>query len=66
MKEGSEITEFYRRKEQHRKARAKRLVSEKLAIASKLRDVQEKPAPARAANKEKRAAGKIKIRIKTA
>ena len=66
MKEDSEVAKFYRRKEQQRKARAKRPIAEKLAIASRLRDVQEKLAPARAANKAKRASGKIEIRIKTA
>jgi len=65
MKEDSEVAKFYRRKEQQRKARAKRPVSEKLAIASRLRDVQQKLAPARAANKAKRTAGGIEIRIKT-
>ena len=66
MKENSEIAEFYRQKEQRRKARAKRPVAEKLAVAAKLRDLQERLAPARAANRAKRAAGKIEIRIKTA
>jgi hypothetical protein len=66
MKENSDLAELYRLKEQQRKARAKRPVTEKLAIAAKLRDVQLKLAPARAANKAKRAAGKIDIRIKTA
>ena len=66
MKEHSEIAKLYRRKEEQRKARAKRPVSEKLAIASRLRDVQEKLAPARAANKAKRATGKVEIRTKTA
>jgi hypothetical protein len=66
MKENSEVAKLYRRKEEQRKLRAKRSVSEKLAIASKLRDVQRSLAPARAANKAKRAAGKIEIRIKTA
>jgi len=66
MKEDSENAKPYRRKEQQRRDRARRPVSEKLAIASRLRDVQEKLAPARAANKAKRAAGKIEIRIKTA
>ena len=66
VKEDSQITEFYRRKEEHRKARAKQPISEKLEIASRLREVQEKLAPARAANKAKRAAGKVEIRIKTA
>ncbi len=65
MKEDSEGSKLYRRKEQQRKTRAKRPVSEKLAIASRLRDVQDKLAPARAANKARRAAGKIEIRIKT-
>ena len=66
MKEDSEIARLYRRKEQLRKTRAKRPVSEKLKIASRLRDVQQKLAPVRAANKAKRAAGKVEIRIKTA
>ncbi len=66
MKEDSEIAKLYRGKEQQRKARAKRPVSEKLAIASRLRDLQEKLAPARAANKAKRARDEIEIRIKTA
>jgi predicted RNA-binding Zn ribbon-like protein len=66
MKENSDVAKFYRQKEQQRKARAKRPVAEKLAVATKLRDVQQKLAPARAANKAKRAAGKIDIRIKTA
>ena len=65
MKEDSEVAKFYRRKEQQRKARAQRPVSEKLAIASRLREVQQKLAPVRAANKAKRATGKIEIRIKT-
>ena len=65
MKEDSEIARLYRRKEQQRKTRARRPVSEKLEIASRLRDVQQKLAPARAANKAKRA-GKVEIRIKTA
>jgi hypothetical protein len=65
MKDNSEVAKFYRQKEQ-RKARAKRPLAEKLAVAAKLRDVQQKLAPARAANKAKRAAGKIDIRIKTA
>ena len=66
MKGDSKIAKLYRRKEQQRKARAKRPVSEKLAIASRLRDLQEKLAPARAANKAKRARDEIEIRIKTA
>ena len=65
MKEDPEVSKLYRRKEQQRKARAKRPVSEKLAIAARLRDVQQALAPARAANRAKRAAAKIEIRIKT-
>lgn len=66
MKENSEVAKLYRRKEEQRKMRAKRSVSEKMEIASKLRDVQQSLAPTRAANKAKRAAGRIEIRIKTA
>ena len=66
MKENSKVAKSHRRKEQQRKLLAKRPVAEKLAIAAKLRDVQEKLAPARAANKAKRATGKVEIRIKTA
>jgi len=66
MKENSEIAEFYRQKEQQRKTRAKRPAAEKLAVAAKLRDLQEKLAPARAANKAKRKRGEIEIRIKNA
>ncbi len=66
MKQDSGIAKLYRRQEQQRKDRAGRPVSEKLEIASRLRDVQDKLAPARAANKAKRARGEIEIRIKTA
>jgi len=66
MKENSEAAKSHRRKELQRKVRAKRPIAEKLAIAAKLRDVQQALAPARAANKAKRAADKIEIRIKTA
>ena len=44
----------------------KRTIAEKLAIAAKLREVQAKLAPIRAANRAKRAAEKIEIKIKTA
>ena len=43
----------------------KRTVAEKLAVAERLRDLQRALAPVRAANRAKRAAGKIEIRIKT-
>jgi hypothetical protein len=65
MKKYPDVTETYRRKEASRKSEAKRPVSEKLAIASKLREVQERLAPVRAANKAKRAGNKISIRIRS-
>lgn len=43
----------------------KRTVPEKLAVAERLRDLQRALAPARAANKARRAAGKVEIRFKT-
>jgi hypothetical protein len=43
-----------------------REIGERLAIASKLRDVQEKLGPIREANRAKRKAGRVTIRIKTA
>lgn len=66
MKKYPDPTEFHRRKEARRKAEAKRPVSEKMAMVSKLRDVEKSLAPIRAANKARRAAKQIKIRIKTA
>jgi hypothetical protein len=62
----SDATELYRRRDKLRKAKARRPVAEKLAIVSRLRDVQKNLAPVRAANKAKRVAGLIKIRVKTA
>jgi hypothetical protein len=44
---------------------AKRTIAEKMAVAEQLRNFQQSLAPLRAANKAKRAAGKIEIRIKT-
>ena len=43
----------------------KRPIPEKLAIAERLRDLQKSLAPIRAANKAERAAGRVRIRIKT-
>ena len=65
MKKYPDVTEIYRRKAANRKSEAKRPVSEKMAMASRLREAQEKLAPVRAANKAKRAGNKIKIRIST-
>ena len=45
--------------------KAKRSIAEKLAVAERLRDLQRALAPARAANRAKRAAGKVEIRFKT-
>jgi hypothetical protein len=65
MREHSNMADFYRQKEQHRKAAARRPVSEKLATASRLRDVQEKLARIRAANKAKtNLSEKVNIPIK--
>jgi len=65
MKKYPNTTELQRRKEAGRKPEAKRSVADKMATVSKLRDVQQSLAPVRAANKARRAAKQIKIRIKT-
>jgi hypothetical protein len=44
---------------------SKRTIAEKMAVAERLRDLQRALAPIRAANKAKRATGKVEIRIKT-
>jgi hypothetical protein len=64
MKKYPDVSELYKRKEAHRKSEAKRSISEKLAIASKLREVQDKLAPVRAANKSARARRKLTIRVR--
>ena len=64
MKKYPDVSELYKRKEAHRKNEAKRSISEKLAIASKLRDVQDKLAPTRAANKSKRSLRKVSIPVR--
>jgi len=58
MKKYPDVTELYRRKEAHRKSEAARPLNEKMAIASRLREAQEKFAQTRAANKAKRSANK--------
>ena len=63
MKKYPDVTELYKRKEAHRKNEAKRSISEKIAIASKLREVQDKLVPIRAANKAKRSHRKVNIRV---
>lgn len=66
MKKYPETAELFRRKEAQRKKNAQRPVSEKLATVARLRDMEKSLAPIRKANKAKRAAKQIKIRIKTA
>lgn len=46
-------------------SKPKRSIAEKLEVAERLRDLQRSLAPIRAANKAKRAAGNMEIRIKT-
>ncbi|HEY5075667.1 MAG TPA: hypothetical protein VII34_13305 [Pyrinomonadaceae bacterium] len=64
MKKYPDVTELYKRKEAHRKSEAKRPISEKMVIASRLRDAQDKLAPIRAANKAKRSRRKVNIPIR--
>jgi hypothetical protein len=64
MKKYPDVSELYKRKEAHRKNEAKRSISEKMDIASKLREVQDKLAPVRAANKSARARRKLTIRVR--
>jgi len=64
MSKEHDVAELYREMEERRKLRAKRPISEKLAIAERLRDLQKVLAPVRAENKA-RATGDVEIRIKT-
>jgi hypothetical protein len=64
MKKYPDVSELYKRKEAHRRNEAKRSISEKLNIASKLREVQDKLAPIRAANKSARGRRKLTTRVK--
>ena len=57
--------ELYRRKEAHRKDKAKRPVSEKMAAVTRLRDFVRQLENVRQDNKAKRAAKQIRIKIKT-
>jgi hypothetical protein len=65
MNDREDFADLYRLKESQRKSRAQQSIAEKMAIATRLREVQEKLAPVRAANKAKRRAGRIEIRFKT-
>jgi hypothetical protein len=64
MKKYPDVSELYKRKEGHRQKEARRSVSEKMVIAAKLREVQDKLAPVRAANKAARSHRRITIRVK--
>jgi len=64
MNKYPDMTEIYKRKEAHRKNEANLSVSEKMVIASRLREVQEKLAPIRAANKAKRSQRKVNIPVR--
>lgn len=66
MRKPPELAEFYRRKKTQRNAFARRPIAEKMAVAAQLRRVEEALAPVRAANKARRTAKQIKVRIKTA
>ena len=57
--------DFYRRKETQRKAGARRSVSEKMAAVLRLRDFERALENTRKANRAKRAAKQITIKIKT-
>ena len=57
--------ELYQRKEAHRKTAARRPVAEKMAAVVRLRDFERALANTRKANRAKRAAKQITIKIKT-
>lgn len=65
MNKERDVARLYREMEERRKLRAKRPISEKLAVAERLRDLQKALAPVRAANKAKRVTDDVEIRIKT-
>ena len=58
-------TELYRRKEAHRKNEARRPITEKMAAVARLRDFERSLEDMRKANRAKRAAKEIEIKIKT-
>lgn len=64
MNKYPDVTDLYERKEAYRKNEAKRSISEKMVIASRLREVQDKLAPIRAANKANRSHRKVNIRVR--
>ncbi len=58
-------TALYRRKEEHRKLQARRPVTEKMATVARLREFERSLEGIRNANRAKRAAKEIEIKIKT-
>ena len=60
-----DASEIYRRKEAHRSIEAKRPISEKMASVVRLRDFERALENTRKANRAKRAAKQITIKIKT-
>ena len=64
MKKYPDVTELYKRKKAHREIEAKRSISEKMAIASRLREVQDKLAPVRTANKATRSHRRVNIKVR--
>ena len=60
------INELYQEMEERKKRAQIQPIFHKLAVVERLREFNALVAPARAANKARRAAGKIEIRIKTA
>lgn len=60
-----DLSEFYRRKEAHRKDEAKRSVSEKIDTVARLRQFEQSLAETRRQNKAKRAAKQIRLIIRT-
>jgi hypothetical protein len=64
MKKYPDVAELYKRKEAHRVNEARLSISEKMVIASRLREVQDKLAPIRAANKSQRSLRKVTIPVK--
>jgi len=63
MKKYPDVTELHKRKEAHRTNEAKRSILEKMAIASRLREVQDQLAPLRAANKAGRSHRRVNIKV---
>ena len=59
------VEDLFRAKEARRKRLANLPFEEKIAIVKELQEVSRALKPMRAANKAKRAAGKVEIRIKT-